>query len=355
MSLAFAMNIHKGDFQLRAEGEWPLQGVTAVFGASGCGKSTLLRGIAGLERGPGNRIRLGGSCYQEGPTWVPPHRRAIGMVFQRAGLFPHLSVRGNLGYAARRRKTPAPELDLDALGVSPLLTRRVGELSGGERQRVAMARALLAAPELLLLDEPLAALDESAKTGFLQMLEQLSRSARVPMVLVTHSLEEVARLADRVAVMRGGVLGAPVPVAEALGHPRHGMVSAIEARVVLDSVVISYDPADGLIQLQTPAGILRVPGRERKPGTRARLRVHARDVAIGLGDPGAGSALNHLPGTLVDLSDAGPGLALVRVCCGDAELPALITLHSVRRLGLRPGQRVTAQFKSAAILDGGTG
>lgn len=352
MSLAFAMNFRKGDFQLQADGDWPLQGVTAVFGPSGCGKSTLLRGIAGLERGPGNHLRLGDQTYQEARHWTPPHRRAIGMVFQRAGLFPHLTVRGNLRYAARRRARTAPEPDPTALGVTPLLTRRVGELSGGERQRVAMARALVSGPSLLLMDEPLAALDDQAKSGFLTMLEHFSRNARVPIVLVTHSLEEVARLADRVAVMRDGALREPVPVAEALGHPRHGMVAPTEARVVFDGEVTAHDPADGLLTFQTPAGPLRAPGPALPPGTRARLRVHARDVSIGLGEPGPDSALNHLPGELIEQIDAGPGLCLLRVRCGQAELPALITQHSVRRLGLRPGQRVTARFKSAAIQNG---
>ena len=350
MSLAFSMDVRKGDFQLRAEGDWPLDGVTAIFGPSGCGKSTLLRAIAGLERSPGNHLRLNREIYQDRRHWIPPHRRAVGMVFQRAGLFPHLSVRGNLDYA-RRRRTPGREsgVDLGELGVTPLLSRRVGELSGGERQRVAMARALLSAPALLLMDEPLAALDEHAKTGFLSLLEQFSRTARVPILLVTHSIEEVARLADRVAVMHGGILQQPVSVAEALGHPRHGMVPPHQARVVLDGVVSGGDVSDGLVRIQTAAGALRVPGAAAQVGTRTRLRIHARDVAIGLGDVPLESALNHLPGTLTSLSDAGPGLNLLQIRCGEAEIPALITLHSVRRLGLQPGQSVTAKFKSAAI------
>jgi molybdate transport system ATP-binding protein len=354
MSLTFSMAVRKGDFHLRADGDWPLEGVTAIFGPSGCGKSTLLRAIAGLERAPGNHLRLNREIYQDGRQWVPPHRRAMGMVFQRAGLFPHLSVRGNLRYA-RKRRSPGREsgVDLGELGVTPLMSRRVGELSGGERQRVAMARALLSAPALLLMDEPLAALDENAKSGFLSLLEQFSRTAQVPILIVTHSLEEVACLADRVAVMHGGCLQKPVPVAEALGQPRHGMVTPQQARVVLDGVVSGGDAVDGLVRIQTPAGELRVPGAAAKAGTRTRLRIHARDVAIGLGDTPLESALNHLTGTLTALTDAGPGLSLLHVRCGETDIPALITLHSVRRLGLRPGQAVTAKFKSAAIENGG--
>jgi molybdate transport system ATP-binding protein len=347
-----------GDFSLAVSRELPLEGITAVFGPNGSGKSTLLRAIAGFERGRGT-IALGEATWLDSArnVWVPPHRRPVGYMFQDLRLFPHLDVAGNLGYAARRR--PQREFGLDdvvaALDLEPLLGRRVEALSGGERQRVALGRTLLTHPDLLLLDEPLSALDVERKEEILPYLESLPGRFGVPALYVTHSIDEVARLADRVLVLAGGRVrdfGATAEVAGRLDV--EPWTSRFEAGVVVEARVAAHDTQYGLTSLELDGQRLEVPVAEHVAlGSTVCLRIRARDVALATRRPEAVSFRNVLAGTLAEIEETpGTPYAETRVDLGVARLRARLTRAAVDDLGLRPGMAVFALIKSVSFEPG---
>ncbi len=356
--LAVAVAHRQGAFRLdaafAAEG-----GVTALFGRSGSGKTTLVNVIGGLVRPDRGSVVLDGERLVDTAAgrFVPPHRRRIGYVFQESRLFPHLSVRGNLLFGRRLARAEdgigfAEVVDL--LGIGHLLARRPNGLSGGERQRVAIGRALLARPRLLLMDEPLAALDEARKAEILPFLERLRDLGRVPIVYVSHALPEVTRLADRIVVLEEGRVAAAGSVDAVTARlDVASLRGAREAGAVLAARVEAHDPAYALTRLASPAGPLHVPLVDRPVGAAVRILVSARDVTLSLARPAGTSALNVLAGTVAEIGALVPTdpTAELRLACGSAHLVVRLTRRSLADMGLRPGLPVFASVKSVALLD----
>jgi molybdate transport system ATP-binding protein len=352
--------LDRGDFSLDIDVVLPGCGVTALFGHSGSGKTTCLRAIAGLERAPGGLFTLGDEVWQDEQRgiFMPTHRRALGYVFQEASLFAHLSVRRNMEFGQLRGQksavASAQRFDLSSvaelLGIAGLLERMPASLSGGERQRVAIARALLAAPRLLLLDEPLAALDIKRKLEILPYLERLHDELSIPVIYVSHSPDEVARLADHIVLLDSGRAVASGPLAETLARADLPPAFADDAGVVLDTT-LGEPEADNLSQLDFADGCIHVGRRPEALGSRLRCRIHARDVSLALQRPQASSILNILHATVTTIATTDtPGHVLVQMRVGATPLLARITERSQRELGIRPGLLVWAQIKAVALL-----
>ncbi|MGX7707853.1 molybdenum ABC transporter ATP-binding protein [Methylobacterium sp. Gmos1] len=330
--------------------------VTALFGRSGSGKSTLVDVIAGLVRPDHGRVVVDGVTLLDTASGVrvPVHRRRVGYVFQEARLLPHLSVRQNLlfgrWFSRHRSGGPSLEAVADLLGISPLLDRRPAGLSGGERQRVAIGRALLTRPRLLLMDEPLSALDEARKAEILPYVARLRDEARVPIVYVSHAVAEVARLADTVVVLDQGKVAACGPAAEIL---RRGTLfpgsETAETGALLHLRVAAHDDAFGLTRLDGPPGRLTVPRLELPVGAGVRVRVRARDVLVAREAPRALSARNVLSGTITAVTPGDGPHARVEIACGTANLVAEVTRLAVHELALAPGLSVLAIVKSVAF------
>jgi molybdate transport system ATP-binding protein len=350
--LAFA----RSGFDLEVELDLPARGVTALFGESGAGKTTLLRLLAGLERGRG-RVDVLGECWQDDTrrVFVPVHRRGSSCVLQQHPLFAHLSVRGNVEYG-RRRAARRRGIDVDALiatlGLEPLLDRPSTSLSGGERQRVAIAQALAAQPNVLLLDEPLAALDARFRRELLVYLEGLKRNLQLPIVYVSHSVDEVARLADHLVLLDRGRVLAAGPLKEMLARLDLTTALGDDAGVVFDARIARHEEGTGLSDLEVEGATFRVARIDRLAGTELRVRVLARDVSLALEAPRLSSILNVLTARVVEIRDAGRHQSYVRLALGGAPTPLLarVTHHSVDALGLRPGLQVVAQVKAVALL-----
>ena len=361
--LSVAVRHRLGVFDLAAEFHAE-EGVTALFGRSGSGKTTLVNIVGGLLRPKTGRVALGGTVLvdTEKRIWVPPHQRRIGVVFQEDRLLPHLSVRQNLlfgrWFAPRREVAVDVATVVDLLGIGSLLSRRPAGLSGGEKQRVAIGRALLSKPRLLLMDEPLSALDDARKAEILPYLERLRDEARVPIVYVSHSVFEVARLADTLVVLDAGRVTAVGPTAEVLARlDIPAIAGSREARAVVDARILARDDGFGLTRLSTSAGELRVPRIDMPQGSRLRIQILARDVTLSLGPPTGSSALNVLAAVVAEVPrDAGNGVPslTLRLECGGVPLLARITQRSVSELRLMPGTPVYAVIKSVA-LDGFSG
>lgn len=342
-----------GDFRLDvafANGS----GITALFGRSGSGKSMTLGLIAGLARPDRGRVTLDGTVLLDTSARVnvPVHRRRIGLVFQDAQLFPHLSVRQNLRFGRWFAPRDARHVDFDAvvetLGLASLLARRPSRLSGGERQRVAIGRALLAAPRLLLFDEPLASLDRARKLEILPLVERLRDEFAIPIVYVSHAQEEVVRLATKVVVIdKGRVVaqGGPADVLRGLAQeePRFGRVSVVEATVG------PTDPTYGLTALRHPSGTLWVAGPAGPIGRKVRTLVRATDVSLAPGDVGPISIRSQLAGTVREIATEGPLAATEIALDGGGALTALVTRQAIDALDLSVGSRVRALVKSVAL------
>lgn len=342
-------------FALDVDLSLPATGVTALFGRSGAGKTTLLRAIAGLERVPGGRLVFDGAVWQDAAVFLPTHRRSIGYVFQEASLFPHLSVRGNLDYGIGRRIRRPANADfrgtVELLGIGHLLDRQPETLSGGERQRVAIARALLTQPRLLLMDEPLAALDLAHKREILPYLEQLHEALNIPVLYVSHAPDEVARLADHLVVLDAGRAVAAGPLAETLARVDVPIQLGEDAGVVIEGAMAERDAEWHLARADFPGGALWVRDNGLPVGRHVRLRVLARDVSLARTKIEGTSIVNALAATVVALGDdAHPALCLVRLDCGGQPLLARLTRRSVAALALLPGLPVWAQIKAVALL-----
>ena len=343
-------------FALDVDLELPGRGVTALFGHSGSGKTTLLRCIAGLERASG-RLSVGDAVWQDGATFLPTHRRPIGVVFQEASLFPHLSVRGNLDYGIKRipaQYRPASadfQHIIELLGIGALLDRMPDRLSGGERQRVAIARALLTAPRLLLMDEPLAALDLARKNEILPYLERLHDALEIPVLYVSHAPDEVARLADHIVVMEGGRALAQGPLTDTLARLDLPIRLGEDAGVVLDGTVVERDENWKLARIGFAGGKVWVRDGGHTVGHPVRVRILARDVSIAREQILSTSILNTLPAKVVALADEPhPAQQLVRLQVGDSPILARVTRRSACALELKPGQAVWVQVKSVALV-----
>ena len=341
-------------FTLDVDLDLPGRGVTALFGHSGSGKTTLLRCIAGLERAPQGQLTVQGEVWQSDTHWLPTHQRPLGYVFQEASLFPHLSVLGNLRYGLKRT-TGAQRVSLDAaielLGIGHLLARKPDQLSGGERQRVGIARALALSPRLLLMDEPLAALDLKRKQEILPYLERLHRELDIPVLYVSHSPDEVARLADHIVVLEAGRAVATGPLSETLARLDLPIRLGEDAGVVLDAVVAERDTQWHLARVDFPGGSLWVRDSGHALGHAVRVRILARDVSIALQAVTGISIQTCLPATVDHLADDDhPALALARLNVGASPLIARLTRRAAAELALAPGQSVWVQIKAVALI-----
>lgn len=346
-----------GDFTLEVAHRTPLEGITALFGPSGCGKSTLLRIISGLEPAARGRIRFGDDTWQDDSRgiFVPPHRRGVGYVFQDARLFPHLTVEGNLRYAEKRSRERSGEMTLDgvvsALDLAPLMNRRTSSLSGGERQRAAIGRTLLTRPRLLLMDEPLAALDARRKGEILPYIERLPKTFGVPIIYVTHSIDEVARLAQRILALAAGrpvAEGSVVDVLERLDL--QSVTGRFEAGVVVSARVTRHDRKFRLTHLDHHGQEIVMPMAELAVGDKVRLRIRARDVALATQRPEGISVRNIMSGYIAEVvEEPETAFAEILVDTGGARVRARLTRAAVAELALVPGKPVFALIKSIAF------
>jgi molybdate transport system ATP-binding protein len=354
LDVALRHRFGAGGFALDVAFAASAQGVTALFGPSGCGKSTILAAIAGLLRPQQGRIALGEGVLLDTARGIalPPEKRRCAVVFQDARLFPHLSVESNLRYGLRRAPADAPgprfEEVVALLGLAGLLARRPFGLSGGERQRVALGRALLARPRLLLMDEPLASLDAARRSEVLPFLARLRQAAHIPILYVTHALEEVDALADALVLLEGGRVLAAGSVEELTARADLPLTARRDAGVLLPCTM--GEQQGGLTRLDFPGGALLTTLQGGTRGARLRVRLRARDIAIAVVEPQGLSTRNILPATLIGLAPiAGTAEAFARLAVGPSLLLARITQDSAQRLALRPGMPVWALIKAVTF------
>ncbi|MBT5109227.1 MAG: molybdenum ABC transporter ATP-binding protein [Rhodospirillaceae bacterium] len=343
------------DFRLNAALDLSIDGVTAVFGPSGSGKSTLLRLIAGLDRRAGNIVCMDGETWQDDAAGIfaPPHQRQLGFVFQEARLFPHLSVRANIGYGVKRKPAVEGRFDfdqvVDAFDLRSLLDRRPQRLSGGERQRVAIARAVMTHPRLLLMDEPLSSLDLDRKDEILPLIERLGHDFGIPVLYVSHAIDEVLRLASQLVLLSGGAVLAAGPIEDVTNRlDLHPYTGRIDAGAVLRATVSKHDSARGLTEFAFTGGVFRGPTIDAPVGQIVNLRIRSRDVALSLERPEKTSILNILPGRVTQVEDSGGPHAHVLLDVG-SPLWARVMKVSARELGLVPGKPVYAMIKAVAV------
>lgn len=354
MTLEARLSVHRERFSLDLDLSLPARGVTALFGPSGSGKTTLLRCLAGLEQAPDGRVSLNGELWQEGDFSLPVHRRPLGMVFQEASLFPHLNVRKNLLYGHNRLPAEKRTVDFDEtvalLGLEALLEHRPEQLSGGQRQRVSMARALLRSPRLLLMDEPLASLDDASKSEILPYLQRLHATLAIPVIYVSHDIREVARLAEYMVLLDAGRVRAQGPLQEMLTRSDLPLAHSENASAVLDARVVSHSEEHHLTELSCHGGPLWVSRQDLTPGAKQRVRLMARDLVIALRPPQDTSVSNCLAVTIAGIHpDPDPGHVLVQLAMGEQMLLSRITRRSCQRLGLAPGHSVHALVKTVSL------
>ncbi|MGB0467643.1 MAG: molybdenum ABC transporter ATP-binding protein [Pontibacterium sp.] len=353
--IKLCFNDRLDDFSLNVDLDLPAQGITVLFGHSGSGKTTLLRCIAGLERMVGE-LSFRQVVWQDKQQFLPVHRRPLAYVFQEASLFPHLTVRNNLNYGYKRIPGAERKISFDQavewLGVGDFLERMPSSLSGGERQRVAIARAILTSPQLLLMDEPLAALDSKSKREILPYLELLHEKLSIPILYVTHAPDEVARLADHLVVLERGKVLASGSLTETLARLDLPIQLEDDAGVVLKAVIAERDERWSLVRADFSQGSLWVPDSGIALGQQVRLRILARDVSLALDKHEDQSTLNLLPAQVAEIAESGrPGVSLVRVIVGDVSLIARLTSRSVHALALSVDKAVWVQVKSVAVLE----
>ena len=358
------MTIHaiKARFQLNYENfhfnvdlELPCTGVSVLFGDSGSGKTTLLRCIAGLQYAPQGFLEINGNIWQDQKVFLPTYKRSLGYVFQEANLFQHLTVRENLYYGLKRNKTPINsqqfQQTIELLGIQHLLTRQIEGLSGGERQRIAIARALILNPDILLMDEPLASLDSKRKQEILPFLSRLHQQLAIPVLYVTHSLQEVAQLADYLVIMEQGQILASGPLETTLSRLDLPLAMDKQASTVWVVTIIEHETEYQLSRVEFSAGTLSLPLIDAPIGTRLRLQIYARDVSIVLEAPYATSILNVLPAEITGITDDSNGQSIVRLQLGNQSLLAHITRKSRLLLNLQINNMVYVQIKGTSILN----
>ncbi|NIE76206.1 molybdenum ABC transporter ATP-binding protein [Pantoea sp. Ap-967] len=359
-SIVARLKLARDDFTLDVDLQLPGRGISALFGHSGSGKTSCLRCLAGLERAASAYVEVNGEVWEDSTRgyFQAPQLRPVGYVFQEASLFPHLSVRGNLEFGWRRIAPTERKVSLDQaselLGISHLLARKPSTLSGGEAQRVGIARALLSSPRLLLMDEPLAALDGPRKREILPYLERLHDELDIPLVYVSHAQDEVARLADHLVLLEQGRAMASGPIGETLARLDLSLAQGEDAGVVFEGLVVGHDPQYDLLDLRLPGsdGLqLRIAHPAHSMGSTLRVKVQARDVSLALDAGCASSILNRLPVRVREVRPAdNPAHVLVSLEAGGNALLARITRYSADQLALQPGQPLIAQIKSVALL-----
>jgi molybdate transport system ATP-binding protein len=354
MSIEARLRGNREGFLLDIDLRLPDRGVIALFGPSGCGKTTLLRAIAGLEPHIHGSLKIGSQTWQDDNTFLPAHKRPLGYVFQHPGLFPHLDVRRNLEYGMKRLKADRRRVSLDdvvaLLGIGHLLDRRPGQLSGGEQQRVAIARALAVSPGILLMDEPLSALDDARKREILPWLESLHDELEIPVLYVSHSRDEVARLADHLVLIEEGHNRASGPIGDMLTRLDLPLSTGGDAEALIEARVAGHDIGYGLTWLDFPGGRFNVIHNDLHTGSHVRLRLLARDVSLTLEPQTDTSILNIFPATVEGLASDGDAQVVVRLLAGGVPLLARVTRKSADLLRLAPGKQLYAQAKSVAVL-----
>ncbi len=351
-------NARRGEFSLNVDLSLPGQGITALFGHSGSGKTTLLRAIAGLERFDGE-LSVNGEIWQSEDQFMDVHHRPIGYVFQEASLFSHLSVKNNLLFGYRRIGNSQRRIKYDKvvewMGISHLLHRNPRNLSGGERQRVAIGRALLTSPQLLLMDEPLAALDERSKEEILPYLEHLHDELKIPVLYVSHSVKEVARLADHLVWLEDGEVKDYGTLQQVISNMDLAISHGDEAAAVMETTVTGHDEQYGLTILKSLFGQLWVKAIDKKIGEMVRVNIPAKDVSLSLDREERSSILNIWDAVVIDIVDAGKSQVMVKLCCpdnvGNQPLLARITKKSRDHLQLQKDSRVYARIKSVGLLE----
>ena len=364
--LRLQASLQRPGFELNVDVTLPATGVTALFGPSGSGKTTCLRVLAGLEPQAQGHISVAGEVWQDTAQRIfrSVHQRALGYVFQEASLFEHLSVQDNLKFGHARTPTAQRrhgwDHGLDLLGIGHLLARMPHELSGGERQRVAMARALATSPRVLLMDEPLAALDAARKADILPWLEQLHEGLDIPIIYVTHAMDEVVRLADHIALLEQGRVLAQGPAADMLTRTDLPLAHGDGASTLIEARTCGLAADEDMCALAFAGGRLLLPqtrSTQLPPNKLVRVRIQARDVSLSLDAPQRTSVLNILPASVADISPDGPGQVLVGLEVPAAEpgqcgtrLLSRISQASAHRLGLQPGVPVFAQVKGVAMV-----
>lgn len=363
MSIQCRFELKRDRFSLKVNLTLPPSGVTVLFGRSGSGKTSLLRCIAGLEQADNGYLNFRGQCWQEGDFVLPVYQRPLGYVFQEASLFPHLTVQQNLEFGLKRvtaakRSIPFDEV-VSLLGLEPFLSRYPQALSGGQRQRVALGCALLTSPELLLMDEPMASLDSTSKEDIMPYLELLKERLQLPIIYVTHSFDEVTRLADHLVLLDQGLVIAEGPLQAILTRTDLPFVTAERASSVMTADVKTWDAGDGLACLNLEGQELLIGRGQMKPshhagtnitGTGVRVRIMARDVILALGEADELSLLNRLQVQVIDLNDdPHPSHQLVRLALGQQVMLARVSRRSVSRMALAPGKQLYALIKGAAL------
>ncbi|MES2604670.1 MAG: molybdenum ABC transporter ATP-binding protein [Pseudomonadota bacterium] len=358
--LQLQLAVTRGEFSLPVSLELPARGISAFFGASGTGKTSVLRAIAGLDHHANALISLNGTVWQDSKKFVPAYQRKLGYVFQEDNLFPHLNVADNLQFASRRALTPPAFVEqvINQLQLDALLQRKSLQLSGGEKQKVAIARALIQQPTLLLLDEPLSAVDEEFKRGFLPLFRSLLLQLGIPALYVTHASAEVGMLADTLVYFRAGSSPRAAPTNAMLTDLQQELAHRADAEAFLDARVASHEAEYGLYTLDCGGCSLTVGGPTLQQDQQVRIRILAQDVSLALAPPQHSSILNILPATIMAMSDEGDHQCVVQLRLGSQSegrpfsqtLLARITRKSAVALRLAIGDAVYAQIKSVAVL-----
>jgi molybdate transport system ATP-binding protein len=345
-----------GRFELNTQFEVPARGITAIFGPSGCGKSSVMRCVAGLNQMDGC-CSVAGDVWQDDTHFRPPHRRPIGYVFQEANLFPHLSVRRNLMYGHPKTSKPSAigfDEVVALLGIDRLLERSPRHLSGGERQRVAIGRALLTQPKLLLMDEPLSALDQMTKDEILPYLERLHETLDLPILYISHDMAEVQRLADQLVLMRSGRVLAAGTLRDLQADLSLPLALSRDAAVSLDGTVVAQDAADGMATLAVSGGCFLLPAAPLQIGDHRRLRVLADDVSLAREQPSKSTIVNVLPAKILSIRNQSDHRITALLGLGadgaGARLLSRVTERSWKELDLKPGLDVYAQIKGVALV-----
>lgn len=354
MSLEIRFTKHLDHYPIDLDLCLPDRGVTAVYGPSGAGKSTLLRVIAGLDRVDGAVVRFNQTIWQDNDVFVPPHQRKLAMVFQQPSLFDHMSVEQNIFYARRvaaKAVNPAFPIDsfIDTLQLRPLLQRTPMSLSGGEQQRVAILRALAANPALLLMDEPLASLDDKLKSDFMLLFDELLAKISIPVIYVTHSKQEVARLSQQLVLIEQGRCITQGETQLVLTDLSHTLAVANDAKCALQGTVIAQDEHHHVTQVSTQAGDIWVSYIGRPLGSKVNLVIKAKDVSLTLSKQTDTSILNILYGQIVASRETGQGKVVIKIAVNGTFLLSQITLKSFTQLNLSVGQPIFAQIKSVAV------
>lgn len=354
MSISLRFYLARPDFTLNVDLDIPSQGVTALFGDSGCGKTTLLRTIAGLERCPNGFLQIEDTIWQDNTHFVATEKRALGYVFQEASLFEHMNVMKNIQYGYSRvpekERSITLEQAIELLDIEPLLYRKTSQLSGGERQRVAIARALASSPKILLMDEPLSALDLKRKREIMPFLESMHDSLSIPVIYVSHAAGEIARLADHLVLMEQGKNIASGALDTMLTRLDLPLAHGDKAATLIHAWVAEHDPDFAVTYLDFPGGRFTVAHKELPINHPVRLRVMARDVSITLERQTQTSILNIFPAIVDSISQEGKAQVMVRLLINGIPMLSRITRKSAAILDLKAGKKVYAQVKTVALL-----